>query len=341
MANELKHTDIGTSLTQVEFESVGLHVLNSQATGDLIYASSASQLSRLGIGATNAILTVIGGVPTWQSTLAGLTLTAPTINGTIATTGLTLPAVTLSGALNANSQTISNSNIISLLETTGITCIADTHFIYLRGSPNTAGSGAQVVATGKNYGAAGQFIVYTPDLAGTADVARLTISGKLATAVVTWSNVTQTWSSYGAGTITADASGNLTSVSDIRLKDILGDFTAGVAELLNIQPILHKWNKQSGLDQDNIYAGFSAQNVMKYIPQAVGKQNDGYYTLNDRPILAACVNAIKELQAEIDKLKIKALLPKSNYAAVEKINEEGIIKSKPLPEPLPLKDVVM
>jgi hypothetical protein len=83
MANEFVHASVGASLTQIEFEAVGLHVLNSQATGDLIYASSGTQLSRLGIGSTNKVLTVIGGVPTWQSTLAGLTLTNPTINACV------------------------------------------------------------------------------------------------------------------------------------------------------------------------------------------------------------------------------------------------------------------
>ena len=39
MANELKHASQGTELTQGEFEGVGLHVFNSQATGDIAYAS--------------------------------------------------------------------------------------------------------------------------------------------------------------------------------------------------------------------------------------------------------------------------------------------------------------
>jgi len=47
MANELRHKTVGEQLTQAEFEAVGLHVLNSQATGDLIIATSATQLSRL------------------------------------------------------------------------------------------------------------------------------------------------------------------------------------------------------------------------------------------------------------------------------------------------------
>lgn len=99
MANEMVHGIVGTALIQAEFEAVGLHLCNSQATGDLIYASSATQLTRLGIGATNTVLVVAGGIPSWNATLAGLTLTSPAINGTIATTGLTLPAVTLGGAV--------------------------------------------------------------------------------------------------------------------------------------------------------------------------------------------------------------------------------------------------
>jgi len=119
MANEFVHATVGTSLTQLEFEAVGLHVLNSQATGDLIYASSSSQLSRLGIGSTNKVLTVIGGVPTWQSTLAGLTLTAPVINGTVTTTGLTLPAITLGGTMTVTGQTFAAGAGSAQINTTG------------------------------------------------------------------------------------------------------------------------------------------------------------------------------------------------------------------------------
>jgi len=68
MANEFKHFSIGGELTQAEYEAVGGHVLESQAIGDIIYATSTSQLSRLGIGSTGAVLTVTGGVPAWDTT---------------------------------------------------------------------------------------------------------------------------------------------------------------------------------------------------------------------------------------------------------------------------------
>ena len=67
MANELKHKDIGSELTKVEFEDVTLHQLDSQATGDLIKATSATQLARLPVGANDKVLTVVGGVPAWAA----------------------------------------------------------------------------------------------------------------------------------------------------------------------------------------------------------------------------------------------------------------------------------
>ena len=47
MANELTHKDPGGELTQAEFIATDGHAFDSQATGDILYASSATGLSRL------------------------------------------------------------------------------------------------------------------------------------------------------------------------------------------------------------------------------------------------------------------------------------------------------
>ena len=49
--------------------------------------------------------------------------------------------------------------------------------------------------------------------------------------------------------------------------------------------------------------GFIAQEVKDYIPQACIEQ-DNFIGLQDRPIIAALVNAIKELNAKLDKNNI-------------------------------------
>jgi hypothetical protein len=68
LADEFKHVSVGSDLTQAEWESTASHVFTSQATGDLLYASSSSQLTRLGIGSTGQLLNVGGGLPAWTST---------------------------------------------------------------------------------------------------------------------------------------------------------------------------------------------------------------------------------------------------------------------------------
>ena len=79
MSKELQHKDIGTELTQAEWEGEGTHIFDSQAIGDLPYASATDQISGLGIGSTGDYLRVAGGVPDWQAT------TSITSLGTIAT----------------------------------------------------------------------------------------------------------------------------------------------------------------------------------------------------------------------------------------------------------------
>ena len=105
---------------------------------------------------------------------------------------------------------------------------------------------------------------------------------------------------YGAGTLTTDGSGNITASSDERLKDIQGKFTAGLAQVTQLNPIIYRWKAKTGLDASTVYAGFSAQNVQEAIPAAVGQDKDGFLTLQDRPLIAAAVNAIKELKSLFD-----------------------------------------
>lgn len=145
------------------------------------------------------------------------------------------------------------------------------------------------------------------------------------------------FANFGAGTATFDASGNISSVSDERFKDIQGNFKASLNEIKNIIPILYKWNGKSGLETESVYAGFSAQNVAQAIPEAVGikslpdidlpkpetsslaldddQSSDPpvdsrplvqYYSLQDRALLAAVINAIKVLDQRISALEGKS-----------------------------------
>jgi hypothetical protein len=130
MANELKHGSVGTELTQAEWEAVGTHVVANQAVGDIIYASTTSQLSRLGKGADNTVLRLASSIPEWSATLAGLTLTTPTISSTgfananhahaASNSGGTVAASALSGTSLASGVVTTSATTVGVLNSGSI-----------------------------------------------------------------------------------------------------------------------------------------------------------------------------------------------------------------------------
>lgn len=107
----------------------------------------------------------------------------------------------------------------------------------------------------------------------------------------------------GAGALQSDASGNITVSSDERLKTNIQYYKSGLKELMKLKPIQYKWNKLSGNEMKETYAGFSAQNVKANIPLGTGENKDGYLSLQDRAIMATLVNAVQEQQKQIEELK--------------------------------------
>lgn len=99
-----------------------------------------------------------------------------------------------------------------------------------------------------------------------------------------------------------------TIVSDERLKLINGNYNKGLKELMQLTPITYNYKNVGERKFDNEVLktkqiGFSAQEVQKIFPEAVGTDADGYLNLNIHAILVAYLNAIKELKHENDFLK--------------------------------------
>ena len=103
MANEFKHKDPGTELTQAEFLAAcgDGHIFACQATGDIVYASSATVLSKLARGAANTVLSMGGScIPAWT---ASPSVTDLTIGGGC----ITLSAATDIDLLDNNASALS------------------------------------------------------------------------------------------------------------------------------------------------------------------------------------------------------------------------------------------
>ena len=203
MANEFKHADVGGGLTEAEYDSVTGHQFASQATGDIMYASSSSQLSRLGVGATGAVLTVTGGVPVWDTTW---TPTGHVIPGTDGAYDLG------SSALGFNDLHLGSGGIINLDG-------GDVTLTHSAGTLTYGGDGAVSVAFGANVdlqftgGTGTNEIVLANGLAdalsitdGSADVIAISTAGGTNTVAITGDLTV-------SGTIAADTAAVATTVT--------------------------------------------------------------------------------------------------------------------------------
>ena len=176
MANELKHGSVGTQLTQAEWEAIGAHVFDSQATGDIAYASSSSQLSRLGIGEENSFLTVSSsGIPEWVTNLTvgdgdqedimvlfdgnavdfhvGIDDSADDLIIGVGSSLGTTPAITVDGSTRnvtiATDLTISGDDLYMATNTSGYVLVADgTNYnpVAVSGDVTLASTGAITIA---------------------------------------------------------------------------------------------------------------------------------------------------------------------------------------------------
>ena len=88
------------------------------------------------------------------------------------------------------------------------------------------------------------------------------------------------------------------------MKNIKGRFTSGLKAALQLQPLRYEYKRDNALNlkSEGEHVGFSAQAVQRIIPEAVSKNEKGYLLVNNDPILWTMLNAIKEQQAQIEKL---------------------------------------
>ncbi len=117
-----------------------------------------------------------------------------------------------------------------------------------------------------------------------------------------YSLITSSSIAMNSGQAYKPGGGSWASSSDIRLKDVEGDFGRGLKEILQLNPIEFRYKKDNELNlpSDEDYVGFVAQDVQKVIPEAISEGEKGYLFLDMHPLNVAVVNAIKEIVSMID-----------------------------------------
>ena len=122
----LNSTVVSSSLTSVGTIATGvwngtaidaMHGGTGQTTwttGDLLYASAGNTLSKLGIGSAGKVLTVLGGIPSWQPASGGgvssITGTTNQINASSSTGAVTLSLAEPATAITSATSGITNTN---------------------------------------------------------------------------------------------------------------------------------------------------------------------------------------------------------------------------------------
>ncbi len=121
--------------------------------------------------------------------------------------------------------------------------------------------------------------------------------------------------SIGVGTAASGTTGQIRATGDItafysddRLKTRLGDITEALDKVEKLTGFYYKANdkaKELGYDDNKIQVGLSAQQVQEVLPYVVvpAPVDENYLTIQYEKLIPLLVEAIKELKAEVDKLK--------------------------------------
>jgi len=112
------------------------------------------------------------------------------------------------------------------------------------------------------------------------------------------------------GTAGKPGGGSWTNSSDMRLKQNIAPYTDGLNSLLKINPVWYNYNQASGFDITQKYVGVLAQELQAVSPymvieSATKKAPDGssYLSVDNSAMTYMLINAVKEQQQQIEKLK--------------------------------------
>ena len=179
---------------------------------------------------------------------------------------------------------------------------------------NTTTLGAWATVFGQNSMAIGYAAVANEDFStAIGDHAQVDQPNTIVLGGINGINGATADTSVGIGTTTPDAmltvngtadkpgGGSWGVYSDQRLKDLDGKFSAGLSQIMKINPVKYRYKEDNGMGirDHNEHVGVVAQEIQKAIPEAVTENTKGYLLVNNDPVIWAMLNAIKEQQKEI------------------------------------------
>ena len=109
------------------------------------------------------------------------------------------------------------------------------------------------------------------------------------------------------GVASKPGGGSWSTFSDIRLKDIHGNYQRGLEDIIQLRPVRfnYKPGNAMNLPSTTEYVGFIAQEVQKVFPETITETPGGYLEFDIHAVNVAFVNAIKELNAKVYDLQVE------------------------------------
>lgn len=119
-----------------------------------------------------------------------------------------------------------------------------------------------------------------------------------------------TYMDFSLADVRKPGGGTFNTSSDLRLKNVQGNYSLGLAAIKQLNPIVFTYNdneKNAKLPtsmKEKTFVGLGAQDVEQTaLSSMVRNDDDGFKSLDNSELIYALVNAVKELSAEIEALK--------------------------------------
>lgn len=138
--------------------------------------------------------------------------------------------------------------------------------------------------------------------------------------------VGKTTGGSGTGAFVVNGSNQWTT-SDRRLKDIHGEFTGGLNEIRQLKPYNYTFKKS---DDKTPLVGVMAQDLQKVFPNAVSKNDEGYFMIRREDMFYALLNSIKQLDKMLTNIKARIMQAEDKILALMKVDKMTTKKIKEL-----------
>jgi len=261
--NNLTPTNFGTNWKTLHINALSGGVFRASSTSNVYTDLYSDATNALGVIRTGSNHPLIFGTNTSER----MRIDAAGRVGI----GTTIPnpnlLLTINGAISANGDLI-----VTRTGTPGGAVYLNTYNQYIYGDQN----GAVIIGTGNNYN-------LTIDSSGNTKIRSL--------------------SGTSTRTLQADANGTISAVtSDSTLKTSVSAIDYTLNDILALNPVSYNWKdiERFGAQRE---IGFIAQEVKEIIPEVIGINFDGTYSLEYSKLTSLLVKGIKELKAELDDVK--------------------------------------